>query len=143
MAFEFVAENTASRERLEALVQRLDEQDLARTTESGWSVAALLAHLAFWDNRVSVLLRRWQAYGVDESPMDSDMLNDSLKPLCLALAPQAAAALCIASARQVDAALESISPELVAQIQASPNHFRFNRGLHRTDHLDEIERLLG
>jgi len=140
MAFPFVAENTASRRRLESLVRRLSDEDLARPTSDGWTAAALLAHLAFWDQRVLALLRRWEAKGVDESPVDADAINDALKPLCLALDPRAAAELCLAAAEAVDAALEAITAELVERIQASPTHFRFNRALHRNDHLDEIER---
>jgi hypothetical protein len=105
-------------------------------------VAALLAHLAYWDQRILVLLRRWKEHGVDLSPVDADAVNDAIKPLCLALDAQAAVDLCLSSAQAVDAELEAISAALVEEIQASPNHFRFNRALHRTDHLDEIERLL-
>ena len=142
MTFPFVQENTASRERLERLVGRLSDEELARTTDEGWTVAALLAHIAFWDNRLLVLLRRWQAKGVDESPVDPDMINDAIKPLLLALEPGKAAELCLASARAIDAELETISAELVAAIEASPNHVRFNRAHHRDDHLGEIKRLL-
>lgn len=35
-----------------------------------------------------------------------------------------------------------MSSDLFEQIQFSPNHFRFNRSLHRNDHLKEIEHLL-
>jgi hypothetical protein len=142
MAFPFLAENTASRRRLETLVRRLSDADLTRSTPSGWTVAALLAHLAFWDRRVLVLLRRWKEQGVDESPIDAHAVNDALKPLCLALDPRTAVELCLASAEAVDAELETITPDLVQQIEASPTHFRFNRSLHRNDHLSEIELLL-
>jgi hypothetical protein len=70
------------------------------------------------------------------------MINESLKPMCLALNPHTAVELCLSSAAAVDAELEGITAALVEQIEASPNHFRFNRALHRNDHLEEIERLL-
>jgi uncharacterized damage-inducible protein DinB len=142
MTFPFLEENMASRRRLETVVRRLSDADLARTTHYGWTIAALLAHLAFWDQRVLVLLRRWKAAGVDESPVDSMAMNDALKPLCHALAPAAAAELCLAAAEAVDAELETITPELVQQIEAAPVHFRFSRALHRDDHLRDIEQLL-
>jgi hypothetical protein len=142
MTFPFLAENTASRRRLETLVRRLSDADLTRSTPSGWTVAALLAHLAFMDRRHLVLLRRWKEQGVDESPIDADAINDALKPLCLALDPRTAVELCLSSAQAVDAELETITPDLVEQIEASPNHFRFNRSLHRNGHLNEIELLL-
>ncbi len=142
MTFPFVQENTASRLNLETFVKGLTDDDLARTNAEGWTAAALLAHLAFWDYRVLVLLRRWQANGVGESPVDPNMINDALKPLCLALPPRTAVELCLNAAAAIDSALETITPELVAAIEASPNHFRFNRALHRNDHLGEIHRLL-
>ena len=143
MTYPFVEENNASRRRLKAIVERLTDEDFARITSSGWTVASLLAHLAFWDQRVVVLLRRWKASGVDESPVDSDMINDSLKPILLALQPRAAVELCLSSAGAADAEVEALTPELYEQIQASSNHFRFNRSLHRNNHLNEIEKLLG
>ncbi|HSF83955.1 MAG TPA: hypothetical protein VLA49_22190 [Anaerolineales bacterium] len=57
--------------------------------------------------------------------------------------PRKAVELCLSSAEDVDADLERITPEFREQIQASPTHFRFNRALHRNDHLNEIENLLG
>lgn len=138
----FILENSESRHRLEALTSRLSDEKLIRTTPEGWTIAALLAHLAFWDQRVLVLLHRWKERGVDLSPVDADAVNDALKPLCLALDPHKAVELCLSSAVAVDAELENITSELFEQIQASPNHFRFNRALHRNDHLDQIERLL-
>ena len=142
MAFPFLEENSASRRRLEALVSRLSDEDLTRSTPEGWTIAALLAHLAWWDQRVLVLLRRWKEKGVDLSPIDSQAVNDALKPLCLALDPRTAVDLCLSSAEAVDAELETITSHLVEQIQATPTHFRFSRALHRNDHLNQIELLL-
>jgi hypothetical protein len=69
-------------------------------------------------------------------------MNDALKPLFAAFDPQAAAGLCLASAKAVDAELETITSGLVREIEASSTHLRMDRGLHRDDHLDEIEGLL-
>jgi hypothetical protein len=125
-----------------ALVRGLSDEDLACTNSDGWTVASLLAHLAFWDQRVLVLLRRWKEKGVDESPVDADATNDALRPLCLALNARTAIEICLSSAEAVDAELASITPGLVEQIQASPTHFRFDRGIHRHEHLEAIEVLL-
>ena len=142
MPMPFVQENTASRTRLEALVGSLSADDMSCSNASGWTVSALLAHLAYWDRRVLVLLRRWKQAEVDYSPVDPDAVNDAIKPLCLKLEPAAAKELCLSSAWEVDSELESISAVLVEQIEASQNHFRFNRGLHRSNHLNEIEAIL-
>lgn len=146
MALPFVEENATSRRRLETLIRRLSDADLVRSTPYGWTVAALLAHMAFWDQRVLVLLHRWKAKGVDASPIDSEAVNDALKPLCLALDPRQAIDLCLSSAAAVDAELETITADLMEQVQeevqANRMQFRFSRALHRNAHLDDIEALL-
>jgi hypothetical protein len=143
MTFDFVQPNDVSRQKLETFISSLSAQDFTKTNAHGWTVAALLAHLAFWDQRMLVLLRRWQQQGVDESPVDPDMINDSLRPLCLSLEPRTAVDLCVASAQETDAALAAISPDLYEAIRSSSNHYRFDRSLHRNDHLGEIARTLG
>lgn len=142
MDFLFNEENAASRQRLEDLASRLSDEDLALTTSYSWTVSALFAHMAYWDRRVLVLLRRWKENGVDESPVDSEAINEALKALCHAIDPRTAVQLCLASARETDAEIAATTPELIAEIQASPNHFRFNRSLHRHDHLNDIESLI-
>lgn len=142
MEFPFSEENAASRQRLEELASRLSDEDLARATAYGWNVAALFAHMAYWDQRILALLRRWRVSGVDESPVDSQAINEALKPLCHAIDPRRAVQLCLSTARETDAEIAATTPELIAEIQASPNHFRFSRSLHRHDHLNDIESLI-
>jgi len=139
MALPFTEENRASRVRLRSLVGRLSAEDLALTTDYGWTLSALFAHLAWWDQRVLILLRRWKETGVDESPVDSQAVNDALRPLCLALEPRKAIELCLSSAEAADAELETITTDLMDRIAATSNQFRFNRALHRNGHLDDIE----
>src|SRR5215467_8931441 len=90
----YITENVKELHRLRALVERLSDADLARPTPGGWTVAASLAHVAFWDQRILFWLDRWESAG--ESPRhlheaDIDWINDAGKPLCLALPPRAAA----------------------------------------------------
>ncbi|MFN8499017.1 MAG: DinB family protein [Anaerolineae bacterium] len=143
MTLPFLKDNDASRQRLREVVRDLSPDDLALANSDGWTVAALLAHMAFHDRRHLVLLQRWKAKGVDYSPMDPDALNDAMKPILLALVPSAAIALCVAAADAVDAEVATLTDELLGEIQASGSWFRPNRSLHRNAHLDEIERLIG
>ena len=147
MTFPYSKENAESYQRLKSLARRLTDTDLALSTDYGWTAAALLAHLAFWDQRVLVILRRWKEEGFDPSPIDARAVNDSLKVLCHALEPRTAVDLCLISAEAVDAELETLSPELVKQMEehaeATETQFRMNRSLHRDGHLNDIEALLG
>lgn len=146
MTFPYSEQNAESRRRLEALVSRLTDTDLALSTDYGWTVGALLAHLAFWDHRVSVILQRWQTEGFGPSPIDAGAVNDSLKVICHALEPRTAANLALIAAEKVDSELETLSADFVKQIEeqaaATDTQFRMNRSLHRTGHLDDIEALL-
>lgn len=146
MTFPYSQQNAESYQRLKSLAQRLTDTDLALSTDYGWTVSALLGHLAFWDQRVLVVLRRWKEEGFDPSPIDAMAVNDSLKVICHALEPRTAVDLCLISAEAVDAELETLSSEFVKQIEehaaATDTQFRMNRALHRSGHLDDIEALL-
>jgi hypothetical protein len=142
----YAQENDESRRRLETLAHKLSDQDLARSTSYGWTAAALLAHLAFWDQRVLVTLKRWQETSFDPSPIDSTAVNDALKVICHALEPRVAVELCLSSAEAVDVELAALTPDLVKQIEehieTTSTQFRMNRALHRNDHVKDIEALL-
>jgi Mycothiol maleylpyruvate isomerase N-terminal domain len=130
------------RKRLEALVERLSDDDLARPVADGWTIAAVLAHLAFWDHRAAVLVERWRKAGVGRSDADVDAINDAAKPQWLALPPRAAAEDAVRAARAADGALDAAGDELVEQIVAIGYPINVSRAAHRAEHLDEIERTL-
>jgi 7-keto-8-aminopelargonate synthetase-like enzyme len=146
MAFPYSQQNAESRRKLESLVRRLTDTDLALSTDYGWTISALLAHLAFWDERMSAILQRWQEHGFDASPVDPEAVNEGLKAICHALEPRVAADLALASAEKLDAEFDALSDDFVKQIedhiQATNTQFRMNRSLHRGGHLDDIEALL-
>ena len=146
MSFPYSRQNAESRQRLKKLVSGLSDADLALTTDYGWTVAALLGHLAFWDHRMSAILQRWQENGFDLSPIDSTAVNDALRFICHALDPRVACDLAVSAAEKVDAEFETLSAELAKQIEehaaATETQFRMNRSLHRDTHLTDIEALL-
>jgi hypothetical protein len=146
MAFPYSQQNRESRQKLESLVRRLTDTDLALSTDYGWTISALLAHLAFWDERMSAILERWQESGLDESPIDSYAVNEALKPICHALEPRLAADLALAAAEKLDATFDTLSDDFVKQIEkhieARGIQFRMNRALHRDGHLNDMEALL-
>ena len=143
----WVAQNAAERQRLRGLVDRLADEDLRRPISAGWTVAGVLAHLAFWDQRVLVLIERWESGGSTSEPRpiireDVDWINDSAKALCLALPPRAAAQLAVATAEAVDREVELLRDDLVVANVAAGSPINLLRAEHRRTHLDEIERAL-
>jgi hypothetical protein len=140
-----IAANDAERERLRALITRLSDDELRRPMPDGWTVAAQLAHVGFWDARASFSLDKW-ARGIEPSPGDYEpddvaWINDSAKPLCLALPPREAARLALRLAEEADRKVAALNDELLEKIRVA-GPFSISRAEHRREHLDEIERAL-
>ena len=138
----FIEANAKERDRLRSLVERLSDEQLSIPMEDGWTIAVALAHLAFWDQRSLMLMRKWKSTGVAPSPIDIDVTNDSLLPLWLALTPRSAAKLAVTSAEAIDRAIEEAPSELISEIQKLGDKFRLYRSVHRKMHLDRIEEFL-
>jgi hypothetical protein len=139
----YISENAAEREELKALVNRLSDQQLGQPLEAGWTVSAVLAHLAFWDQRALLLIEKWQKEGVGPSPMDTDIVNEATRGLCLAIPPRTAADIALSAASAIDQAIERLSPEMVKEIETIGTTARLNRARHRRTHLDQIKTALG
>jgi len=143
MERQYVIENARERERLRKLVNEMTDKELTLIIyKEGWTIAAALAHLAFWDERRLVLVRKWKQKGVTPSPFDEDIINDALVPFLLAIPPRKAANLSILTAEAVDHELEEASPDLITAIKSLGDRHALNRSIHRKMHLDEIEVLL-
>lgn len=138
-------ETDAERERLRSMIKGMSDKDLSRPMPAGWTVAAVLAHIGFWDARAIYWLDKW-ATGVPPSPYEpenTDAVNDSAKPLCLALRPRDAAQLSLRLAEEADGKVKALSDAMLAQIRAMGDPpFNLSRAIHRKEHLDEIEQEL-
>jgi hypothetical protein len=143
MERQFVIENARERERLRKLINEMTDKELTLIIyKEGWTIATALAHLAFWDERRLLLVRKWKQKGVTPSPFDEDIINDVLLPFLLAIPPRKAANLSILTAEVLDHELEETSPELITAIESLGDRHALNRSIHRKMHLDEIENLL-
>ena len=143
----YIAENNTQRERLRALVTRLSHSELSRPMDAGWTIAGVLGHLAFWDQRTLVLIQGWKTSPLGPAPptidgKDVDWINDSGKALCLALPPRTAARLALDTAEAVDRAVEKLSDAQIAANDAAGHPLNLFRAEHRREHLDEIEHAL-
>ena len=127
----YIAQNDAQRARLRAVAERLSDEQLGRSLDGGWTVAAALAHLAFWDRRAVVLLEKWEREGYEPITVDPDVLNEALLAEWLALPPREAARLALSAAESVDRKLETVNPELIEAIAAAGNARWIVRAAHR------------
>jgi hypothetical protein len=141
---EYLSENEIWLERLVNLAKRLSERDLNHPMEAGWTVSAVLVHMAFWDIRIVTLLRKWQAEGlVAPSVIDSDVINEVSRHLCLAVPVHTAAEMAVTWARNANQAIAALNPALAAEIQEKAPNVRLDRAHHRQAHIEDIEKALG
>lgn len=140
----YVAENEVERERLRELLDRLSDEQLARPMEAGWTVASVLAHMAFWDYRIVVELGRWGADGRGSVPTYEDeavdWINDATKPIFLAMPARVAAQTALDAAEAADRAVAEMSDDLLVRNDEIGNIINPVRAEHRREHLDELER---
>ncbi len=145
----YVAENEASLARLRGLVESMSDEELAEAMPADWTVAGVLAHLAFWDQRVTTLVDRWGPDGNGAPPNSPgsyeeeavDWINDAAKPMILALPPRVAAQVAVDAAAAADARVAGLSDELLAENERTGLYINPARSEHRTEHLDEIEQM--
>jgi hypothetical protein len=135
-------ENTAVTARLEALVGRLSDADLARDLGSGWTIAVALSHLAFWDRRVAYVLERWMRDGTPHVELDDDVVNSALEAVHQAVEPRAAGRLAVEAAKAADAAIARVSDAIAHQLIAEDHAYLLRRNGHRGEHIEQIEAAL-
>jgi 7-keto-8-aminopelargonate synthetase-like enzyme len=139
---ENIKDNARENDHLRKLAERLSDDDLRIPMEAGWTVSAVLAHLAFWDQRAITLIEKWKQAGVSESAIDVDVVNEVTRRLCLAIQPRKAAELAITIADEIDQLIMDLNPEMVEAILTKGTTVKLNRADHRRTHLGEIEKVL-
>jgi hypothetical protein len=141
----YIDENTRERERLRALVERLDEDALIAPVNEYWTVAAVLGHIAFWDARVLSLadkMERGERFSSsDAEPEDVDWINDASRPLIHAIAPLEAAQLALRIAEETDGRVANLPLDRLWPHDPDSPLFAL-RASHRGEHLDEVEAAL-
>lgn len=141
----YIDENTRERERLRALVERLDEDALSALVNEYWTVAAVLGHIAFWDARVLSLadkMERGEPFSPsDAEPEDVDWINDASRPLIHAIPPLEAAQLALRIAEETDARVANLPVDRLWPHDPDSPLFAL-RASHRGEHLDDVEAAL-
>jgi hypothetical protein len=136
----YLEKNRAELERLRDLVGRLTENELLTPLPDGWTVAATLAHYAFWDRFALLRWQKWERDGIKLVPLEVDSLNEANKPAWLAVPALVAARHALEAAEAIDAKIATLSPELLqSYISGGFNSWMYESWQHRKEHLDEIE----
>lgn len=138
-------ESDVERARLRRLIYGASDEQLGRTMAAGWTIAAVLAHLGYWDARAIYWLDKWAQTGEPTvyEPENVEAVNEAAKPLCLALPPRLAADLALRLAEEADGKVRALRDATLEKIRANGSPpFDLSRATHRKEHLDEIEPLL-
>ena len=141
---DIVRKNVESRDRLLALVEDLDEQALLRQVDAEWTVAALLAHVAFWDQICGV---RWDAFNTGGSLADVpdtliDFINTANLPIWRALSGGAAVNLLREAMERTDARIARLPQAAVQAAESGGFTFMLDRTGHRDEHAAQIKAFL-
>ncbi|MGD0725624.1 MAG: maleylpyruvate isomerase N-terminal domain-containing protein [Spirochaetia bacterium] len=143
MSNQYTPPNSAERAHLDRVIARLSPSDYGRPAGGpGWTIGGLLAHLAFWDNRALVLLAKWKKEGIGPSLIDTDVFNESMRPLCNAVPVEVIAKMAVETAAAIDEEIDSLSPDFLAKVERDGTPVRLNRGLHRSHHLAQVEKAI-
>jgi hypothetical protein len=140
---QIIQENEMATQQLEKLVAKLTDSELSTPMEAGWSVSAVLVHLAFWDMRATTLIHKWSTQGVGPSPIDTDVINKVTRELCLNIPPRTAAAFAVEKAKLLDQLIAGLVPEFVEKIKKDGTTVHLQRFVHRRMHMEEIKMALG
>jgi mycothiol maleylpyruvate isomerase-like protein len=141
----YVERNRRSLERLAALVARASDDDLRKRTNEYWTVAGVLLHIAYWDERSQWLVRKIERGGPftasDVEPDDPSWINDVSRTFLHAIPPREAAELALRVAEETDRLVAAMDP---AKAWPTDPKSLVNpvRAAHREEHLEEIEAFL-
>lgn len=136
----FIERNRASTQRIREMA-RLSEAEMQTRVGEHWTVAIVLAHLAFWDRRVIYVLERTEQDGALFVPQLDIVINDLSLPLWAAIPPREAARIAIETAEALDQRLEAFPTALLEEIYTYNKRW-VDRSLHRNEHLDEADAAL-
>ena len=137
----YIERNRASTERIRAMAARLSDEEMQHRVGEHWTVAIVMAHLAWWDRRVMYVLDMTEKDGKLFIPEIDIFVNDLSLPLWAAIPPREAARIAIDTAETLDRRLEAYPPYLLEEIQ-NYNRRWVDRSLHRGEHLDEADAAL-
>jgi uncharacterized damage-inducible protein DinB len=135
--------NEREYKRLADLLTSLSDDDLKRTLPNGWSIADVLAHLAFWDAYAIASFQEWGRNGFKNPAAQYDAINQAVDSMSRLISSANLRRWVLKMAEASNYAAANASPEVQAAIQAAGRESFLCRSKHRSHHLDQIVALLG
>src|SRR4051794_8273931 len=117
MSAEVLTENDRARLELQALGERLTDEQLSEELGDGWTAAAVFGHIGFWE-RVALLIFTRSSPGDTTHPvLDEDITNDALLPEWRALPPRRAVELAVEAMAALDAELHAYEGDFMSPFE--------------------------
>jgi hypothetical protein len=138
-----VEKNAESLKTYREFLPALTEAELSTPMPAGWTVSAVLCHLVFWDQRALTLLDKWDNGEIEFSAIDTDVVNEVTRFLCLAVSPKQAVDLFLRTAEALDGRIARLEPAFIKEIEEKGKNVRLLRADHRDMHLADIKKALG
>jgi len=138
----YATENEIARQRLSRNTARLTAEDFNRLLPNGWTIATKLTHLAFWDMYNLSCIEEWERSGFVASRVNIDAINEAVRTLSRAIPNDSVIQMVRDAAEAIDRKVASMPPELATAIEAGGYSRILHRALHRSEHLDQIEKAL-
>ncbi len=135
-------ENSISQTELINFVNSLSHEQLNQEMSAGWTVLAVFAHLAFWDQRAITLLKKWQEAGISTSLNDTDVINEVTRPFFRVLDPEQGKQLVLTTAAETDELIASLPETFFNDVMENGKTVHLNRAEHRRMHIQEIKQAL-
>src|SRR5438132_1314606 len=118
----YIEKNAASRARVLDLVTSASPERLAAPADGGWTIAALLAHMAFWERVHIGRLRSAVDAGLAAPPSlpdgTADLINAAAIPAWLSVPAREAVRLFEEASAEADRYLAGLDPAAVVAIAA-------------------------
>jgi len=142
----YIDRNSAGLARLNDLIARLSERDLRRPVQAGgWSIAVVLAHIAFWDAWTIARWDRFEERGSFDDIPDSvqEIVNYAGLAQWQALPPAFSLEHVGQVAIAVVARIRRLPPHAVKSALDTDRFAMLDRTYHWNPHLDEVEAVVG
>ena len=129
---------------LRSFLSELEEADLTAVVTGGWTVSAVLAHLAFWDRWV---VERWDSFqrtgSLDDLPDTIvELINAAAEPLWLALPPATARVFAVTASESVNETIQALGPAAVHMALETGRLHMLDRTRHWNAHMTEVQHSL-
>lgn len=138
----YTENNLKSRQAVLDFAGSLSRDELECTMPADWTVSGVLMHLAFWDLRAYTLLTQWMKSGIGPSPVDTDLVNESMRVICCTVQPPDAVSVFRESAMKIDNLIDSLDPDFLHKVETQGKTVHLDRAEHRHCHLEEIRQVL-